>query len=198
MRMGSPTGAEMMRPAVVSTRQVALEHLGQPRQRQHPGKRLGERKHRSISNFMLTPTGLLWKPPPPPKAAAGRLMPDRLGRVTGTSSPNDGCSQIQQASRMITRKLATILTGCYLALAASAVAYELSIRIYDRGNSEFAGMLSMAVTLPASLLLVLMGKAAFSVNVGDSDLSFFVILGLSALANACVIWMILVMLSRQK
>ena len=99
---------------------------------------------------------------------------------------------------MTTRKLGTILTGCYLVLAASAVAYELSIRIYDRGNSEFAGMVSMAVTLPGSLLVVLMGKAAFGVSVGDSDLSFLVILGLSALANACVIWMILVMLSRQK
>ena len=99
---------------------------------------------------------------------------------------------------MTTRKLGTILTGCYLVLAASAVAYELSIRIYDRGNSEFAGMLSMAVTLPASLVLVWMGKAGFGVNVGDSDVSFVVILGLSALANACVIWMILVMLSRQK
>ena len=121
-----------------------------------------------------------------------------LDGVTGTSSSNDGCSQIQQASRMITRKLGTILSGCYLVLAVSAVAYELSIRIYDRGNSEFAGMLSMAVTLPASLLLVLMGKAAFSVNVGDSDVSFLVILGLSALTNACVIWMILVILSRQK
>ena len=45
-------------------------------------------------------------------------------------------------------------------------------------------MLSMAVTLPASLLLVWMGKAAFSVNVGDSDVSFLVTLGLSAFANA--------------
>jgi len=102
------------------------------------------------------------------------------------------------AGSVITRKLRTILTGCYLALAASAVAYELGIRIYDRGNSEFAGMLSMAVTLPASLLLVFMSKAAFSVNVGDSDVSFLVILALSALANACAIWMILVMLSREK
>jgi hypothetical protein len=99
---------------------------------------------------------------------------------------------------MIAKKLRTILTGCYLALAASAVAYELGIRIYDRGNSEFAGMLSMAVTLPASLLLVLMGKAVFGVNVGDSDASFLVILGLSVLVNGCIIWMILVMLSRQK
>ena len=99
---------------------------------------------------------------------------------------------------MITSKLGTIFTGCYLELSASAVAYELSIRIYDRGNSEFTGMLSMALTLPASLLLVWMSKAAFSVNVGDSDVSFLVILGLPALANAFLIWMILVTLSRQK
>ena len=99
---------------------------------------------------------------------------------------------------MITRKLRTVLAGCYLVLAASAVAYELSIRIYDRGNSEFAGMLSMAVTLPASLLLVLMSKSVFGVNVGDSDASFLVILGLSVLVNACILWMILALLSRQK
>ena len=99
---------------------------------------------------------------------------------------------------MITKKLGAILTGCYLALAVSAVAYELSIRIYDRGNSEFAGMLSVALTLPASLLLISIGKTAFGVNVGDSDASFIAILGLSALANACIVWMIAVMLSRQK
>ena len=99
---------------------------------------------------------------------------------------------------MITKKLGTILTGCYLALAASAVAYELSIRIFDRGNSEFAGMLSVALTLPASLVLIWIGKAAFGVNVGDSDVSFVAILGLSAIANACIVWLVFVMLSRQK
>ncbi len=99
---------------------------------------------------------------------------------------------------MITKKLGTILTGCYLLLAVSAVAYELSIRIFDRGNSEFAGMLSVALTVPASLVLIWIGKAAFGVNVGDSDVSFVAILGLSALANACIIWLVFVMLSRQK
>jgi hypothetical protein len=74
-----------------------------------------------------------------------------------------------------------------LALAATAVAYELTIRIDDRGNSEFVGMLSMVVTLPVSLLLLSLSKAAFSGNVGDSDVAFLVILGLSALANACAI-----------
>ena len=99
---------------------------------------------------------------------------------------------------MTTKKLSTILIGCYLLLAASAVAYELSIRIFDRGNSEFAGMLSVALTLPASLVLIWIGKAAFGVNVGDSDGSFVAILGLSALANACIVWLVFVLLSRQK
>ena len=54
---------------------------------------------------------------PAAKSSGGRLMPDRLGGVKGTLSSNDGCSQIHQASRMITGKLATILTGCYLVLA---------------------------------------------------------------------------------
>ncbi len=99
---------------------------------------------------------------------------------------------------MTTKKLSTILIGCYLLLAASAVAYELSIRIFDRGNSEFAGMLSVVLTLPASLVLIWIGKAAFGVNVGDSDGSFVAILGLSALANACIVWLVFVLLSRQK
>ena len=97
---------------------------------------------------------------------------------------------------MITKKLGTILTGCYLVLAASAIAYELIIRLFDRGHSEFAGMLSVLVTLPASLLVTWIGKAAFGVNPGDSDLAFVVIFGFSALANACMVWMSLVMSSR--
>jgi len=99
---------------------------------------------------------------------------------------------------MITKTSGTILIGCYLLLAASAVAYELSIRIVDRGNSEFAGMLSVALTLPASFVLIWIGKAAFGVNVGDSDGSFVAILGLSALANADIVWLVFVMLSRRK
>ena len=60
---------------------------------------------------------------------------------------------------MITNKLARILAGCYLLLAVSVVVYELSIRIFDRGNSEFAGMLSVVLTFPASLILIGIGKA---------------------------------------
>jgi len=96
------------------------------------------------------------------------------------------------------RKIAVIVTGCYLVLATSAVLYELSIRIYDRGNSEFAGMLSVALTFPASLAVILLGKAAFGVNVGDSDASFVTILGLAVLTNACGVWFLIAALSRRK
>lgn len=91
-----------------------------------------------------------------------------------------------------------IVTGCYLALATATVLYELSIRIYDRGNSEFAGMLSVALTFPASLAVILLGKAVFGVNVGDSDASFVTILGLAVLANACGVWFLIAALSRRK
>lgn len=99
---------------------------------------------------------------------------------------------------MIASKLGKILTGCYLLLAASAVVYELSVRIFDRGNSEFAGMLSVALTLPMSVLVIWIGTAAFGVNPGDSDPLFVVILGLSVLANACVVSLLLHMLTRSK
>jgi len=88
------------------------------------------------------------------------------------------------------------LSVSYLVLALAAVAYELSIRIFNRGNSEFAGMLSTAVTVPSSLALIAIGKTAFGVNPGDSDFAFVTILGLSALANAGILWMILGGLSR--
>jgi hypothetical protein len=38
-------------------------------------------------------------------------------------------------------RAATILAAVYLTVAALCIGYELSIRLFDRGNSEFAGML---------------------------------------------------------
>jgi len=81
-----------------------------------------------------------------------------------------------------------ILTGCYMALAGVAIAYELSIRIYDTGNSEFAGMLSFLLTLPASLIVSFIASRGFGTRVGDSNTTFVVILGLAALVNACGIY----------
>jgi len=57
-----------------------------------------------------------------------------------------------------------IVTGCYLALAGVAIAYELSIRIYDTGNSEFAGMLSFLLTLPASLIVSFIAGRGFGTS----------------------------------
>jgi len=87
------------------------------------------------------------------------------------------------------RRIAWILAGSYLALVALSIGYELSIRLFDRGNSEFAGMLSAALTLP-SLLAVAVAGGAFGVHVGDSDVSFVVMLGLAALVNAAAIFAI--------
>ncbi len=81
-----------------------------------------------------------------------------------------------------------IVTGCYLALAGVAIAYELSIRIYDTGDSEFAGMLSFLLTLPASLIVSFIASRGFGAKAGDSNTTFVVILGLAALVNACGIY----------
>ena len=88
------------------------------------------------------------------------------------------------------RRIAWILAGSYLALAALTIGYELSIRVFDRGNSEFAGMLSFALTLPGVLAVVSAAGLVFGVRVGDSDISFVVILGLGALVNAAAIFAI--------
>jgi hypothetical protein len=83
-----------------------------------------------------------------------------------------------------------IVTGSYLILAGLTIAYELSIRIYDTGHSEFAGMLSFALTLPASILSALIASWGFGVRVGDSNTSFVVILVFGALVNAYIVYVI--------
>lgn len=87
-------------------------------------------------------------------------------------------------------KAATLAAAAYLAIAALCIGYELSVRLFDRGNSEFAGMLSFALTLPSALAIALFAGLIFGVRVGDSDATFVVILGLAALANAGIIFAI--------
>ena len=99
---------------------------------------------------------------------------------------------------MITKRLAVIVTAAYLGLAAGALVYELGIRLRDRGNSEFAGMLTVVMTLPASVLVIAICKAIIGVSPGDSDAAFAMILGLSALANAGLLWGILTLLGRRQ
>jgi hypothetical protein len=81
--------------------------------------------------------------------------------------------------------------GLYLVLTAACIAYELSIRLYNRGNSEFAGMLSALVTLPSSLVMFALTPRIFGVRVGDSDTAFVTILGAAALLNASVLFFLL-------
>lgn len=95
---------------------------------------------------------------------------------------------------MKTPKLGIVLAGSYLALLGLSIAYELGIRVFDRGNSEFAGMLSVALTLPTSVLLIWLADSGFGVKVGGSDVSFVLILGLAALVNACLIYVIVSLL----
>ena len=87
-------------------------------------------------------------------------------------------------------RLGIIVAGSYLALAALSIGYELSIRIFDRGNSEFAGMFSSLLTLPTVLAAIWIADRVCGVKVGGSDTAFVVILGLAALANAAIIFLI--------
>jgi hypothetical protein len=86
------------------------------------------------------------------------------------------------------KKRAAIIAGVYLLIAAAAIAYELSIRLYDRGNSEFAGMLSFGLTLPSSVAIATVSSRMAGIKVGDSDTAFVVILALAAIVNAVMIF----------
>lgn len=82
------------------------------------------------------------------------------------------------------------MTKAYLVLATLSICYELSIRVFDTGNSEFAGMLSFVITLPSSLVVQWIAAALFGAKAGDSHVTFVVILGLAALLNASIIHII--------
>ena len=76
----------------------------------------------------------------------------------------------------------------YLIVPALTMSYEMGIRVYDTGNSEFAGMLSALVTLPSILLVQGFAGTLFGVRAGDSNLAWIAVFGLSALTNAGLIW----------
>lgn len=85
-------------------------------------------------------------------------------------------------------RTAAIIAGVYLGIAALSIGYELSIRLFDRGNSEFAGMLSMALTLPSAIGVMLAAGRLFGIRPGDSDFAFVLTLGLSAIVNAAIVF----------
>jgi hypothetical protein len=83
------------------------------------------------------------------------------------------------------------MPAIYFVLAAASIAYELSIRVFDTGNSEFAGMLSFALTLPSSLVIHWVSVTVLGARVGDSNITFVSILTLSALCNATALRLIM-------
>jgi hypothetical protein len=88
------------------------------------------------------------------------------------------------------------VAGVYLLVALATIAYELSIRLYDRGNSEFAGMLSFALTLPSSIVMASASSRMAGVKVGDSDAAFVTILTVAAVVNSVVMFLVVRRLSR--
>jgi hypothetical protein len=103
---------------------------------------------------------------------------------------------VSKKGMMEISKPSIIAAGLYLLLLVLSITYELSIRIYDRGNSEFAGMLSTALTLPTSVPLIWLANSAFGIKPGHSNVSFVSILGFAALANACLIYAVAFLLHK--
>jgi hypothetical protein len=86
-------------------------------------------------------------------------------------------------------KRAALVAAVYLFAVLAMIGYELSVRLYNRGNSEFAGMLSFALTLPSSIVMAFASAAIAGIRVGDSDTAFVAILTLSAAVNTAVIFL---------
>ena len=100
------------------------------------------------------------------------------------------------AEMMKAEKRAALIAGVYVLVALAMIAYELSVRLYNRGNSEFAGMLSFALTLPSSMVVAITSAFVTGVRVGDSDTAFVTILAIAAVVNSLVIFFVVRRLSR--
>lgn len=90
--------------------------------------------------------------------------------------------------------LSFFLPFLYILLAGFVIASELYKRIYDRGNSEMAGLGSYLLTMPSSSLIDRIADSIFGVKIGDSDTSFTVILVLSAILNAILIYLVMLII----
>jgi hypothetical protein len=97
---------------------------------------------------------------------------------------------------MKTSKLALILAVLYLLLTGFVIAGELHTRIYNTANSEFAGMISIGLTLPTSLLMAWLLSSITGTQLGDSNAAFVIILGSAAIVNAVLIYFLCRTLSR--
>jgi hypothetical protein len=63
-------------------------------------------------------------------------------------------------------------------------------RIFVCGNCEFAGMLSMLLTMPSVVGVFYIAAAGFGVRPGDSDTAFVITFGAAGLINAVAIFVV--------
>lgn len=93
---------------------------------------------------------------------------------------------------MTTTWLSVIIPLLYLLFTGFVFASELYTLIYDRGNSEMAGLGSYLLTMPSSFLIEWIAKLLFAVKgYGDSDAVFTVILGLSIILNTALVYLVM-------
>ena len=81
---------------------------------------------------------------------------------------------------------AVVLAAAYFLVVGVSVSYEIGIRIHDAAHSEFAGWLSAMLTFPSILLVNSISGHVIGVRMGDSNTSFALIAGLSAVLNAAI------------
>ena len=87
-------------------------------------------------------------------------------------------------------KIGSVIAGIYLSFTGIIFAFELYTRLYDRGNSEMAGLGIFLLTSPSSYLIDWLSNSLFGVQVGSSDTAFIMILSFSVVLNSTLIYMI--------
>ena len=91
---------------------------------------------------------------------------------------------------MTLNKRAPLITSLSYSLIASVVALsEVHTRIFDRGNSEMAGLATYLVTLPSSATVDVIMETAGS-PIGSSDTAFMLYCGLSVLINSGLVFLV--------
>jgi hypothetical protein len=95
---------------------------------------------------------------------------------------------------MKTTWLCEIIPLLYFLFTGFVFASELYTLIYDRGNSEMAGLGSYLLTTPSSFLIEWIANLLFAVKIGTSDTAFTVILGLSVILNTALLYLIMIVL----
>ena len=79
-----------------------------------------------------------------------------------------------------------IAAGAYFLIAGGIALSELHTRIFDRGNSEMAGLATYAIALPSSYVTDSILEFA-GMPIGGSDTAFMLFCVLSVLVNSMLV-----------